>query len=100
MHNSSWMKLIEYGVQKSFSVATGLIGIKLILIDSDISTYQGVIVTVAGCALISVASIIEYFVWKQRLTHTVESIEFKRLLQSGPGNIEAIAKYLRDKYND
>ena len=46
--NRDWSRLLQLATQKGFNIAIGFVGLKLVLFDADIATYQGVMITAIG----------------------------------------------------
>jgi len=59
-----WVKGLSYLVQKGFNGAAGYVGLKLTVLDANVTTYPGVAAVGIGAALLSVVAIIEYLVWR------------------------------------
>lgn len=77
-----WIKAIAFIAQKGFGVASGLVGLKLLLVDAKLSTPDGLAVATIGAVLLGVAAVIEYLVWRET-THVLDKRATKQLEELG-----------------
>ena len=61
-------KLIDLLLQKGFTVVTGAVGLKLIVVDAVIVGDNKIEILAIGALLLSVATVVSYLVWKTRVS--------------------------------
>ncbi|MDA7852004.1 hypothetical protein N9A71_00515 [Porticoccaceae bacterium] len=61
-------KLIDLLLQKGFTVVTGAVGLKLIVVDAVIGGDNKIEILAIGALLLSVATVVSYLVWKTRVS--------------------------------
>jgi hypothetical protein len=77
-----WIKTLAFIVQKGFGVATGFVGLKLLLFEAKFDTQEGLLVAAIGAVLLCVASVIEYLVWRET-AHILDKQATKQLTVLG-----------------
>ncbi|MDC1210500.1 hypothetical protein N8087_01095 [Porticoccaceae bacterium] len=60
-------KLIDLLLQKGFTAVTGGIGLKLMVVDAVIAGEHKIATLAIGAALLSVATVVSYLVWRTRV---------------------------------